>query len=203
MAKRMELIVEIGSKLNAKFGAVFSSAQKQVSALDKQLKDLNSKKETFSRYESLKKEMLGTTKAINEQKAKLRGLKKGLDQTADPQKQKKLKQEIKQTEQSISKMTRELGKQKAAFQGVRGEIQNGGGYRQYREEIQRTEEQLRRLEQQQKRTQQLKNIQSGLQSKGDALKQSGANNLKTGDVVLFDIDMDVKKTMAERPVEKK
>ena len=152
MAKRMELLVEIGSKLNAKFGAVFSSAQKQVSALDKQLKDLNSKKETFSRYESLKKEMLGTTKAINEQKARLRGLKKGLDQTADPQKQKKLKQEIKQTEQSISKMTRELGKQKAAFQGVRGEIQNGGGYRQYREEIQRTEEQLRRLEQQQRRT---------------------------------------------------
>ena len=180
MAKRMELLVEIGSKLNAKFGAVFSSAQKQVSALDKQLKDLNSKKETFSRYESLKKEMLGTTKAINEQKAKLRGLKKGLDQTADPQKQKKLKQEIKQTEQSISKMTRELGKQKAAFQGVRGEIQNGGGYRQYREEIQRTEEQLRRLEQQQRRTQQLRNLQSGLQSKGEALKQSGTNNIKTG-----------------------
>ena len=180
MAKRMELLVEIGSKLNAKFGAVFSSAQKQVSALDKQLKDLNSKKETFSRYESLKKEMLGTTKAINEQKARLRGLKKGLDQTADPQKQKKLKQEIKQTEQSISKMTRELGKQKAAFQGVRGEIQNGGGYRQYREEIQRTEEQLRRLEQQQRRTAQLRNLQNGLQTKGEALKQSGTNNIKTG-----------------------
>ena len=41
MAKRMELLVEIGSKLNAKFGAVFSSAQKQVSALDKQLKSVD------------------------------------------------------------------------------------------------------------------------------------------------------------------
>lgn len=180
MAKKMELLVEIGSRLNAKFGAVFNNAQKQVTSFDKQLRDLNGKKEKFTRYESLKKEMIGTTKSINDQKAKLRGLKQQFDKTSDPSKQKKLKQEIDKTEKSISKMTRELGKQKTAFNGVKSEIQDGGGYKKYREEIKKTEEQLKKLEKQEQRAKKLRDIQNKLQSKGEKLKSSGANNIKTG-----------------------
>ena len=180
MAKNMELMIEIGSKLNGKFGAVFSSAQKQVSAMDKKIKELNTKKETFTRYESLKKEMAGTLKSIDAQQRKLKGLKQQLDKTSDPAQQKKLKQEIIKTEKSISKMTQELQKQKTELSGVKKEIQDGGGYKQYREEIKRTEEQLKRLEQQQQRTQKLRDLQSKLNSKGEALKQSGTNNIKTG-----------------------
>ena len=180
MAKKMELLIEIGSRLNAKFGSVFNNAQKQVSTLDKQLKDLNGKKEKFSRYESLKKEMIGTTKSINDQKTKLRGLKQQFDKTTDPSKQTKLKQEIEKTENSISKMTRELEKQKTAFNGVKSEIQDGGGYRKYREEIKRTEAQLKKLEKQEMRAQKLRDIQGKMQSRGEKLKQSGANNIKTG-----------------------
>ncbi len=180
MAKNMELMIEIGSKLNGKFGAVFSSAQKQISAIDKKIKELNTKKETFTRYESLKKEMAGTLKSIDAQQRKLKGLKQQLDKTSDPAQQKKLKQEITKTEKSISKMTQELQKQKTELSGVKKEIQDGGGYKQYREEIKRTEEQLKRLEQQQQRTQKLRDLQSKLNSKGEALKQSGTNNIKTG-----------------------
>ena len=135
--------------------------------------------------------MIGTTKSINDQKTKLRGLKQQFDKTTDPSKQTKLKQEIEKTENSISKMTRELEKQKTAFNGVKSEIQDGGGYRKYREEIKRTEAQLKKLEKQEMRAQKLRDIQGKMQSRGEKLKQSGANNIKTGMVTEKTIEVPV------------
>ena len=42
-------------------------------------------------------------------------------------------------------MTKELQKQKTELNGVKKEIQDGGGYKKYREEIKKTEEQLKKL----------------------------------------------------------